>query len=145
MRFLFELTTGEIIMTSSKLTKTSNRPLVLLTAAFLWQTAGALPATHAADAQSQARELVSPTTAGRTVAAQSTALPNGETSVVALDPQEQARRILLGTRSAVGEAEAAAARHAKSTSPAGVVGRDHRSAHADAQEMARRMILGTVS
>jgi hypothetical protein len=36
-------------------------------------------------------------------------------------------------------------RHAKSTSPAGVVGRGHRSAHADAQEMARRMSPGTVS
>lgn len=131
-------------MTSSKLTKTSNRPLVLLSAAFLLQTTGAPAATHAADAQSQARELVSPTTAGRTVAAQSNALSDGGTSLPALDPQEQARRILLGARSVGGEAEVAAPRYAKSTSPAGVVGRGDRRAHSDAQEMARRMILGTV-
>jgi hypothetical protein len=130
-------------MTSSKLVKTSNRSLVLLSAAFLMQTGGAL-AARAGDAQTQARELVSQTTGGRSVAAQSNALPGGGTSLAALDPQEQARRVLLGARSAGGEAEVAAPRYAKSTSPAGVVGRGHSRAHSDAQEMARRMILGTV-
>jgi len=133
----------EITMTSSKLIKTSNRSLVLLSAAFLLQTGGALAAARAGDAQTQARELVSQTTAGRPVAAQSNALPDG-ISPAALDPQEQARRVLLGARSAGGEAEVAAPRYAKSTSSAGVVGRDHSRAHSDAQEMARRMILGTV-
>jgi hypothetical protein len=144
MHFLFELTTGEIIMTSSKLIKTSNRRLALLSAAFLLQTGGALAVARAGDAQTQARELVSQTTAGRSVAAQPNALSNGGTSLAALDPQEQARRVLLGTPSAGGQAEVAAPRYAKSTSPVGVVGRDHRRAHSDAQEMARRMILGTV-
>jgi len=144
MHFLFELTTKEIIMTSSKLIKTSNRPLALLSAAFLLQTGGALGAARAGDAQTQARDLVSQTTAGRSVAAQSNALPDGGTSVAALDPQEQARRVLLGTQSTGGKAEAIASRYAKSTSPAGVVGRGHLRAHSDAQEMARRMILGTV-
>jgi hypothetical protein len=130
-------------MTSSKLTKTSNRPLVLLSAALLLQTGGALVAARAGDAQAQARELVSQTTAGRSVAAESNPLPDGGTSL-AVDPQEQARRVLLGTQSAGGEAEVAAPRYAESTSPAGVVGRDHRRAYSDAQEMARRMILGTV-
>jgi hypothetical protein len=139
---LFELTTGEIIMTSSKLIKTSNRPLALLSAAFLLQTGGALTAARAGDAQTQARELVSQTTAGRSVAAQSNALPDGGTSLAAQDPQEQARRVLLGTQGAGGEV--AAPRYAKSTSPSGVAGRGHRRAHSDAQEMARRMILGTV-
>jgi hypothetical protein len=138
-----KLTIGEIIMTSSKLTKTSNRPFLLLSAAFLLQTGGALVAARAGDAQTQARELVSQTTAGRSAAAESNVLPDGTTSPAALDPQEQARRVLLGTQSAGGEAEVAAPRYAKSTSPAGVVGRDHRRAHSDAQEMARRMILGT--
>ena len=128
-------------MTSSKLIKTSNRSLVLLSAAFLLQAGGALTAARAGDAQTQARELVSPTTAGRSVAAQSNTLPEG-TSLAALDPQEQARRVLLGTQGAGGEV--AAPRYAKSTSPAGVVGRDHRRAHSDAQEMAPRMVLGTV-
>jgi len=131
-------------MTLSKLTKTSIRPLALLSAAFLLQSGGALTAARASDAQTQARELVSQTTAGRSVAAQSNTLPDGETSPAALDPQEQARRVLLGTRSAGGVAEVAAPRYAKSTSPAGVVGRGDRRTHSDAQEMARRMILGTV-
>jgi hypothetical protein len=144
MHFLFELTTGEIIMTTSKLIKTSNRSLALLSAAFLLQTGGALTTARAGDAQTQARELVSQTTAGRSVAAQSNAVPDGGTSLPALDPQEQARRVLLGTPSAGGEAEVAAPRYAKSTSAAGVVGRGDRRAHSDAQEMARRMILGTV-
>jgi len=144
MHILFELTIGEIIMTSSKLIKTSNRPLALLSAAFLLQTGGALAVARAGDAQTQARELVSQTTAGRSVAAQSNALSDGGTSPAALDPQEQARRVLLGTQSAGGEAEVAVPRYAKSTSPVGVVGRSDRRVHSDAQEMARHMILGTV-
>jgi hypothetical protein len=141
---IFGLTIGEIIMTSSKLTKTSNRPLLLLSAAFLLQTGGALTAARAGDAQAQARELICQTTSGRSVAAPSKVLPDGGISSAALDPQEQARRVILGAHSADGEAEVAAPRYAKSTSPAGVVGRDRGRAHSDAQEMARRMILGTV-
>jgi hypothetical protein len=144
MHLMFELTIGEVIMTSSKLTKTSNRPLLLLSAAFLLQTGGALTAARAGDAQAQARELISQTTAGRSVDAPSKVLPDGGISSAALDPQEQARRVILGTHIADGEAEVAAPRYAKSTSPAGVVGRDHGRAHSDAQEMARRMVLGTV-
>jgi hypothetical protein len=131
-------------MTSSKLSKASNRRLVLLSAAFLLQTGAALTTARAGDAQTQAREVVSPTIAGRSVAAQSSALPDSATSPAAQDPQEQARRVILGRQSAGVEAEAAAPRYAQSTSPAGVVGRDHRRAHSDAQEMARRMILGTM-
>jgi hypothetical protein len=144
MHVMFELTIGEIIMTSSKLIKTSNRPLVLLSAAFLLQTGGALTAVRAGDAQAQARELISQTNAGRSVAVQSNVLPDGGTSSAALDPQEQARRVILGTHCADGEAKVAAPRYAKSTSPPRFVGRDHRRAHSDAQEMARRMILGKV-
>jgi hypothetical protein len=143
MHFLFELTIGEIIMTSSQLIKTSNRALALLTAALLLQTGGTL-AARADDAQTQARELLSQTAAGRSVAAQSNGLSDGGTSLPGLDPQEQARRVLLGTQSPGGEAEAAASRYATSTPPAGVAGAGHFRSHSDAQEMARRMILGTV-
>jgi hypothetical protein len=131
-------------MTSSKLIKTSNRALALLSAAFLLQTGGALTAARAGDAQSQARELLSQTTAGRAVAAQSNTLADGETSPAVLDPQEQARRVLLGTPNAGGEAKVAGPRYAQSTSAAGVAGRGDRRVHSDAQEMARRVILGTV-
>jgi hypothetical protein len=130
-------------MTSSKLIKTSNRPLALLSAALLLQTGGALTEARAGDAQTQARALLSQTTAGRSVAAQSDTLAGGGSSLPALDPQEQARRILLSTPSAGGEAQAAP-RYAKSTSAAGIVERGDRRAHFDAQEMARRIILGTV-
>ena len=130
-------------MTSSKLTKTSSHPLVFLSAALLLQTGGALVAARAGDAQTQARELLTQTTGARSVAARFNPLPDGETSVAARDPQEQARQVILGTQSAGGSAKVAGPRYAKSTSLAGVAGREHRRAYSDAQEMARRMMLGT--
>lgn len=130
-------------MTSSKLTKTSGRPLVLLSAALLLQTGGALVAARAGDAQTQARELLTQTTGVHSVAAGFSALPDGETSLAARDPQEQARGVILGTQSAAGSAKVAAPRYAKSTLLPQVAGRENRRAYPDAQEMARRTILGT--
>lgn len=130
-------------MTSSKLTKTSGRPLVFLSAALLLQTSGALVAARAGDAQTQARELLTQTTGARSAAARFNPVPDGESSLAALDPQEQARRVILGTQSAGGSVKMASARYAKSTSRADAAGREHGRAHSDAQEMARRMILGT--
>ena len=132
-------------MTSSKLTKTSGRPLVLLSAALLLQAGGALVAARAGDAQTQARELLTQTTGARSVVERFNPLPDGETSLAARDPQEQARGVILGTQSAAGsDANLAAPRYAKSTSLAEVAGGEHRRAYSDAQEMARRTILGTV-
>ena len=130
-------------MTSSKLTKTSGRPLVFLSAALLLQTGGALVAARAGDAQTQARELLTQTTGARLVAARLNPLPAGESSLAVRDPQEQARRVILGTQSAGGSEKMGAPRYAKATSLAGTVGREHDRAYSDAQEMARRMILGT--
>jgi hypothetical protein len=130
-------------MTSSKLVKTSNRSLVLLSAAFLLQTGGALAAARAGDAQTQARELLAQTTGARSVAARFKSLPDSETSLAAWDPQEQARQVILSTQSAGGSAKVAGPRYAKSISLAEVAGTEHRRAYSDAQEMARRMILGT--
>ena len=129
-------------MILSKLTNTANHPLMLLSAAFLLQTGGALVTARAGDAQTQARELLSQATGDRSATGQIKLHADGG-GVAALDPQEQARRVLLGTTSTRGEAGMAAHRYAKSTSSVGVVGRDHRRTHADAQDMARRMILGT--
>jgi hypothetical protein len=131
-------------MTSSKLTKTSGRPLVFLSAALLLQTGGALVAAHAGDAQTQARELLTQTTGVRSAAARFNSLPDGESSLAARDPQEQARRVILGAQGAGDSAKVAGPRYAKSTSLAGAAGRAHGRAYPDAQEMARRMILGTV-
>jgi len=130
-------------MTSSKLTKTSGRPLLFLSAALLLQTSGALVAARAGDAQTQARELLTQTTGVRSVAARFNPLPDGESFLAPWDPQEQARRVILGAQSAGGSAKVAAPRYAKLTSLAEVAGRGHRRAYSDAQEMARRMILGT--
>jgi hypothetical protein len=132
----------EIIMTTSKLTKTSNRPLMLLSAALLLQTGSAMVTAHAGDAQTQARELLSQTTGDRSATAD-IKLRADETPRAALNPQEQARRVLLGPPSAAGEAGVAAARYAKSTSTGGVTERNQRHSYSDAQEMARRVIMGT--
>jgi len=127
-------------MTSSKSLNSANRPLVLLSAAFLLQAGGSLATAHAGDVQTQARELLSQTTVGRSVAAQANALSDG-TSLAAPDAQEQARRLILG---ADGEAHVSALRYAKPISPAEVAAQDHGRVHADAQDMARRMLLGAV-
>jgi hypothetical protein len=132
-------------MTSLNLRKTLSRPLLLLSAAFLLHTNGAGAADREGDAQTQAREVLSGTTAGRSAAAQSSTLPDSDASRPALDPQEQARELILGTQRVGGDAETAAAPYSKATSPAGVIGRGDRRARADAQEMARRVILGKVA
>ena len=131
-------------MTSSKLSKTSGGPLVFLSAALLLQAGGALVAARAGDAQTQARELLTQTTGARSIAGRFNPLPDSESSLAARDPQEQARQVILGTQSASGSPTVAAPRYAKSTSVAGVAGREHRRTYSDVQEMARRMILGTV-
>jgi hypothetical protein len=131
-------------MTSSKHTKTSTRPLVLLSAALLLQTGGALVAAHAGDAQTQARELLTQMTGVRPAAARLNSLPDGESSLPARDPQDQARRVILGAQGAFASAKVVGPRYAKSTSPAEAAGRAHGRAYSDAQEMAQRMILGTV-
>lgn len=115
-------------MVSSKLGQSSHRSLLLLSAALLLQTGGALTAARAGDAQAQARELLSQSAAVRSVAVQSSALTAEDRSPAALDPQGQARRILLGAPGAGVKAQ----------------GADHRSARANAQEMAQRVILGTI-
>jgi hypothetical protein len=115
-------------MVSSKLIHPSNRPFVLLSATLLLQTGGALTAARAGDAQAQARELLSQTAAVRSVAVRLSALTAEDRSPADLDPQAQARRILMGAPGAGGKAQ----------------GADHRSAQANAQEMAQRVILGTI-
>ncbi|HLZ96308.1 MAG TPA: hypothetical protein VKP66_00085 [Steroidobacteraceae bacterium] len=125
-------------MTQSKSINASNRRLVLLSAALLLQTGGALTAARAGDAQTQARELLSPTQT-RSVAARSSAVADAGASLAGVDPQEQARRVLVSAPGSTGGVQATAQRYAKSTSPA-----ETRHVHSDAQEMARQMILGRV-
>src|SRR5437867_467647 len=91
-----ELTTRRTTMTSLKLIQRSNRPLMILSAALLLQTAGSLTAANAGDAQAQARELLSQTAAVRSDALPSnTFRAGGISAAVALDPQGQARQVFL--------------------------------------------------
>jgi hypothetical protein len=130
-------------MSSSNIGKTLGRPLLLLSAAFLLHIGGARAADRVVDAQTQAREVLSVTTAGHSAPARLKALPDRNASLPALDPQEQARELILAMRRVGGEAEAAAAPYSKATSPG--IGRGGRRARADAQEMARRLLSGKVA
>jgi hypothetical protein len=136
----FEFITWRIIMISLNLSKSLSRPLLLASAALLLHSGGALAADLAGDAQRQARDLLSGTTASPpTAVAESNVVADGGAYPSALDPQEQARQVILGTRSFGAKPRVTTAPDTKTTSPSGLVAR---RADADAQEQARRMILG---
>ena len=122
-------------MMSSTLPKSLTRALSVAAAAMLLQAGGAVAADLTDDAQTQARELLSgrPASRSASVSDTDTDATRGAVSAPALEPQDQARRLILGSRSPL---------QAKAESPA--VERASRRAHVDALEMARRMILGRV-
>jgi hypothetical protein len=109
------------------------RRLALLSAGLLLQSNALFAAEIAADAQMQARDLLTGTVDGRPRPVDpSPAISNGGTQASVVDPQEQARRLILGQPNVGGIAD----RTASST--------DSRRGHGyrDPQELARRMILG---
>lgn len=141
--FLFEAHNRRIHMTTFKSGTTSSRSLVWVSAALLLLAGGrALAADRAGDPQAQGRELLSGTISGPTAATQSHSPPDRGDSVRSPDAQEQARQ-LVGTQSLTREAGRAASGYSGETSPRSVTGGTERRAHADAQEMARRIVLGT--
>jgi hypothetical protein len=117
--------------------------LVLISAAFLFQADNVLAAEAAVDAQMQARDLLSGTVGGRakTIDESPANTADGQqTSNV--DPQEQARRLILGQPNVDGTHDRAAALESKvNATPAGSARTDH-GPYSDPQESARRMILG---
>jgi hypothetical protein len=122
-------------------TKTSAHRWVLISAGILLYAHGVLAAPPVGDAQQQARDLLLGTTNGlaRPIAKFPTVATDGH-STAYLDPQEQARQIILGTshRGSV-VAGAAASTPAVST-------RSNHQTYSDPQETARRLLLGqTVS
>jgi hypothetical protein len=124
--------------------KTLKFGLVLISAAFLLHGNGALAAEAAGDAQSQARDLLSGTVDGRAkvVDAAPASAADG-VRAPGLDPQEQARQLILGkpNSSRIKEPAAALGTQTNAT-PAVSAGGSHRT-YADPQELARRMILGS--
>lgn len=113
--------------------KLISRSILLASAVFLLNAGNALAAGDPADPQAQARELLSGT-ANRFVApGTSGALANG-TDQPALEPQEQARRLILGTpRSGP---------NSNSISSSEADGRHIRHAYRDAHELAERLLGG---
>jgi hypothetical protein len=123
--------------------KTLRRGLVLISAAFLFGN-GVLAAEVVGDAQSQARDLLSGTVDGRAkVVDQSPASGSDGVRAPALDPQEQARQLILGKpiSSRIKGPVAALGTDMQAVSAGSAQG-DHRR-YVDPQESARRMILGS--
>jgi hypothetical protein len=106
--------------------RTLGHGLVLSSSLFLLQANHVIAAEAVGDAQMQARDLLSGTAGGRTsIVNESRAIPsNDQTS--SLDPQEQARQLILGKPN-LGGTHGRAAGHLT---------------YGDPQESARRMILG---
>lgn len=115
-------------MSKSNLAKTLRRPLLLASVALLFQTGAALAADATADAQAQARELLGGQTPSRTFVPATRA--HEAFSPPGVEPQEQARRLILGASSF------------GNTASATLVVQEHGRSSNDAQAMAQRMILG---
>ena len=114
--------------------RTVSRVLLSASAVLLFHAQSGLAADVGGDPQGQARELLSPTQSRSADIYHHVAVPRALVSD--RDPQTQAQELILGERSFVNRFEL------RSQSPEAVRG-SHRG-HADAQAMARRMILGTV-
>src|SRR5260370_22046097 len=115
---------------------------MLASAGFLLCANGALAAEVVGDAQMQARDLLSGTVGGRPkIADVSSAVPTDDRHVLNLDPQEQARDLILGKNFA-GTAPPAADLDSKTDAmPAASVQRI-RSADIGGPESAHPQLLG---
>jgi hypothetical protein len=131
-------------MNSSISMKILNRSLILITAAILINANTVLAANRVGDAQMQARDLLSGTVGGRTKTIdKSLAISADHHQESYPDPQEQARRLILGKPSFDATASREFAVQSKTNAPVSVSAR--RNGHVypdDPQELARRMILG---
>jgi hypothetical protein len=129
-------------MKSSVLTQTPIRRLMLISAAILIYADGALAADFVGDAQMQAQELLTGTADVRlnAIDRRITTPTNGH-QVSSSDPQEQARQILLGTFGLARITSRRISADSKRGTISAVTARDN-PVYVDAQESARRMILG---
>ena len=124
-------------MTIFRPTNSMGRLMLLGSAAFLFHAGTVLAADRVDDAQAQARELLTGA-AKRSTAAIAVALP-ARASQAVLEPQEQARRLILGAPSA-GAIESYAALSSKTISSSGAERRSFRRVYPDGQALAARMI-----
>ena len=122
-------------------TKTLAPRLALLSAALLLHSFPVFAAETSDDAQMQARALLSRTVSPSPQAAdQSAALVSDRTQAAAVDPQEQARRMILGNPGTRTGADRVASLASPTGDPTPSSNADR--VYADPQDSARRMILG---
>ena len=121
---------------------TLGRRLMLASAGLLLSANGALAAEVVGDAQMQARDLLSGTVGGLPKMADvSSAIPTDDRQVLNLDPQEQARDLILGKNFA-GPAPQAEILDSKSDAMPVPTVQPMRRADTSGQELAQRMLLG---
>jgi hypothetical protein len=122
---------------------TLGRRLMLASAGILLYANGALAAEFMGDAQTQARDLLSGSVGGRArIADVSSAIPTDDRHVSNLDPQEQARDVILGKSNFANTASQAISLDSKTAAAPAESARGIHRADADGQESAQRMILG---
>ena len=122
---------------------TLGRRLMLASAGLLLCANGAFAAGVAGDAQMQAGDLLSGTVGRRpTFADASSAIPTDDRQVPYLDPQEQARTLILGKNFAAAALQAVGLDSQTDRVPAASV-QSIRRVDIDGQELAQRMLLGS--
>jgi hypothetical protein len=142
-RFLeVPLSNWRIIMNSRIPTKMLSHVVVLISAAILHANHG-LAADLAVDAQMQARDLLSGTVNGQAKTFDALpAIPAHGHQTPNLDPQEQARQLILGKPNFGGVAGPKVAMDSKTKATPAVSARGKRRGYSDPQKLAQRMILG---
>jgi hypothetical protein len=116
---------------------------VLIAAAILLHANHVLAAEFVGDAQMQARDLLSGTVGGRAKTVDvSPAISVDGHQTSNIDPQEQARQLILGKRSFGSAAGPSIALDSKTNVAPAAPAQGQRRICSDAQELARRMILG---
>src|SRR6202051_4673060 len=121
---------------------TLGRRLMLASAGLLLCANGALAAEVVGDTQMQARDLLSGTVGGLPkIADASSAIPTDDRHLLNLDPQKQARDLILGKNFA-DTAHQAASLDSKADAMPGASAQRIRRADIGSQELAQRMLLG---
>jgi hypothetical protein len=123
--------------------KMLNHVLVLISAAILLHVNNGLAADLVGDAQMRARDLLSGTVNGQAKTFDaSPAIPADSHRTPNLDPQEQARQLILGKPNFGGAAGRKVAIDSKTKITPAVSVRGKRRGYSDPQKSAQRMILG---
>jgi hypothetical protein len=141
--FVLPTLSWRIIVNSPIPIKMLSHRLVLISAAILLHANSVFAAEFVGDAQMQARDLLSGTVGGRanTINA-SPAIPVDGHQTSILDPQEQARQLILGKPSFGRVAGSSVSLDSKRQVTPAVSAQGSGRVYSDAQESARRMILG---